>query len=174
MAKKGRRRYRRYLKGQINHDLVLGALVSDTVTGSNVADTVTETTWCSSVKATYALQGFTAATNDGPVQVGFAHSAYSDAQIEEYLESSASWEVGNLTQQEIAKRKIRSVGIFDAPPATPEQATTLNDGKPITTKANWMLNTGQTLRFWAYNTGQGTMIAGASVFVHGHANLWPK
>ncbi len=163
----------RYLRGAIEDNLTLGALASKDVVKDDLADTVNERTLVSSVVAAYSLAGWTLTTNDGPILIGIAHSDYTDAEIEEYLESTGSWDEGDLVQQEISKRKIRRIGIFEEPD-TDTGSVTLNDGKPIKTKLNWILNQGQTLAVWAYNTGAGPITTGATVHTEGHANLFPR
>jgi len=109
----------------------------------------------------------------GPIVVGVAHSDYSDSEVEAWFENTGSWEQGDKIQQEVARRKIRLVGVFD----TPESAShvlVLNDGKPIRTKCGWMLTTGQTLKVWAYNAGTSALSNTVPIVEQsGHANLWP-
>ncbi len=174
LAKRRRkkRKFRPYLKGQIEIDLALGTLAADTAVTEAVGDTVTEQAWLSSVKCVYALQDFTATTGDGPIVVGVAHSDYTQAEIEEWIENSSSWERYDLIAQEVAKRKIRRIGTFQQLAAA-ENTEVLNDGRPITTKCGWMLGTGQTVQFWAYNVGLALQ-TGSQVQIRGHANLWPS
>ncbi len=169
-----KRKYRRYLKGQVNSGLVLGTLAATTLVGSLLGDVLTEKAWLSSVKAVWALQGFTPVSTDGPLRVGVAHSDYSDAEIEAWIENSMSWEQSDKIGQEIARRKIRQVGIFQSVDLSSSEAAVLNDGKPIHTKCNWQLTTGQTLKIWAYNEGSDALTTGATVHVSGHCNLWPN
>jgi len=174
MARHGRK-FRKYLRGNIHHKLQLGTLGAKTLIGSLVADTVVDTTWISSVKATWSMDAFTESTLDGPIQVGIAHSDYSDAEVEEWVENNTgTWDAGDLISQEIGRRKIRVVGLFKNPQSILETAE-LNDGLPVTTKAGWMLSPGDTIRIWAYNTGDGAVQAtDPAVRAEGHANLWPK
>ncbi len=170
--KRGRRRFRAYLKGQIELDIGLGALAADTAITEPVGDTVTEEAWVSSVKAIYTLQDLPASTGDGPVIVGVAHSDYTLAEIEEWIENTASWEKYDLRQQEIAKRKIRRIGTF-IQLSSAEDMQVMNEGRQQHTKCGWMLGTGQTLQFWCYNAGL-VLNTGGVVHVRGHANIWPK
>ncbi len=177
MAKHGKgrkRRFRRYIKGQIDHTLALSTLGSKVVIGSTVGDTVSEKAWCSSVKGAWSLDGFTPAAGDGPILVGLSHGDYTDTEIEEWIESLDTWEEGDLIGQEIGKRKIRKVGVFRIPVGSGiTDAQVLNDGRVFTTKCGWMFTTGQTIRFWAYNQGSSALTTGALLRVEGHANLWP-
>lgn len=175
MAKHGsRRKFRKYLKGQIDHDMDLGTLSGQTVISEPIADTLSEQAYLTSVKCAWALDNFTSSTNDGPILVGVAHSDYTSAEIEAWVENANSWESSDLIGQEIAKRRIRRVGILRGP-ATSALTSRLNEGKMITTKCGWMLNTGQTVRIWAYNMGAGNLdTTDPVVHTEGHANLWPR
>ncbi len=169
-------RHRRYLRGQVNHKLQLSTLGSKVVIGSAIVDVLTEEAWLSSVKLLWSLNKWTSAADDGPIIVGVSHSDYTDTEIEEWIENSSSWETKDKIGQEIARRKIRRVGVFRAAPGdTGDSNYVLNDGRMIRTKCGWMLGTGQTLKVWAYNSG-GSALATTDPAVRqeGHANLWPK
>ncbi len=177
MARKGRGRgrYRRYLRGEVNQTMTLTTLAGRTIAVEVEDETVEESTWLSSVKLTWALSELTPGTDDGPVAVGIAHSDYSSTEIEEWIENTGSWKEGDLVQsREVGKRLIRQVGIF-AEPATALAPVTLNDGKPIRTKCGWLLTSGDTIQFWAYNLGTSAFATTAPlVAILGHANLWPR
>ncbi len=170
---KGRRPFRRFIRGIVDEELPLLTLASKTVVGIGFDNSVNERTWISSVRATWTLKGLPPVDGDGPIQVGLAHSDYSDAEIEEWIENAASWNEGDLVAQEVGKRKIRSVGVFQSA-ASVDEDSVLNDGKPITTKCGWILLQGQTLKQWAYNLGSGAMTTGGQVLTNGTANLWPQ
>ncbi len=184
MARRPKRQYRRggraggfrkYIKGVVDEELDIGTLAARTLASVLFDQTVEEKTWCSSVKAVYSIDDYTPASGDGPLRIGLCHSDYSNAEIEEWIESTTSWKEGDLIQQrEVGKRLIRDVGVFQ----TPQDATgsyVLNDGKPIRTKMNMMLMTGQTLRLWAYNQGASAFATtDPNIHAAGHANLWPR
>ncbi len=173
---KGRRKFRRYIRGNIDHRLQLSTLNGGVVLGTPLADTVTEPAWCSSVKATWSLDQLTPVAGAGPIMVGIAHSNYTDAEIEEWVENLANWDEGDLVAQEIAKRKIRIVGTFAFPASFDAQSqSVLNDGKAVRTKCGWLLREAATLRIFAYNTGSSSLATtNPNVRVQGHANLWPQ
>ncbi len=177
MAKHGRkgRKFRRYLRGNIDHFLALGTLNNNDVIGSAL-DTVVDTTWVSSIKATWSLNDLTPITDAGPILVGIAHSDYSDPEIEAFLENTGSWDAGDMVSQELARRKIRVVGTFQfSGGSSALSSDVLNDGRQLTTKCGWMLSPGDTLRVFAYNTGSAALATtDPSVRVQGHANLWPQ
>ncbi len=167
MAKHGKRRkFRRYLRGQVVLGQALGALASGAGIVFNGPDSVEETAWCSSVKATYSLNDWTDGDDEGPLIFGIAHSDYTLAEIEEWIESTGSWSAGDLNSQEISRRKIRRVGSLS-------KGGEANDGKPIRTKCGWMLTTGDNIAWWVWNPGVAPLTTGADFHVDGHANLWP-
>ncbi len=173
MAKHGKgRNMGKYLRGNIQLDLDLGTLATKVAILAAAGDTVTEAMYVSSVKAIWSLSGITIADNEGPILVGVAHSDYTGAEIEEYLENASNWAVGDLIAQEKAKRKIRRVGIL-MPPSSGLGQSVLNDGKPITTKCGWLISEGQTIDIWAYNLGTAALATtDPNVNIQGHANLW--
>ncbi len=173
-AAKRRRRRGKYLRGSVEEELLLSTLAGKTVLGENFDNDVTESTWISSLVATWALSNLTEAFSQGPIVVGIAHDDYTDAEIEEWLEVTGTWNVGNLVSQEISSRKIRQVGVFRTPNIALGKAI-LNDGNPIHTKCGWLLNSNQSLKFWAYNSGSNALATtSAELTVTGHANLWPR
>ncbi len=174
-GKRGRGRFRRYLKGQIDNVFGLGTLAGNTVAADLVDDVVTEKAWLSSVKASWSMDNFTEATDVGPVMCGISHGDYSATEIEEWIENLSSWEEGDLVAKEISQRKIRRVGVFAWVDSTATGQYALNEGRAITTKCGWMLMTGQTVRIWAYNMGTGALATTApNLHTQGHANLWPQ
>ncbi len=163
----------RYIRGNIDLDFALGTLAAQDVVVSAIQDTVNERSLISSIRCTYSLSGYTVTDNVGPIMVGVAHSDYSDAEIEAWIENALSWDEGDRAAQEVANLKIRKIGSI--PMVTSLAASPLNDGKPIRTKLNWIVNQGQSLKFWAYN--HGSVAVGTTdpdMHVDGHANVWPR
>ncbi len=169
-----RRKFRAYIRGGIEEVLGLSTLGAKTLTSIEFSDVVTESTWISSIIAAWTLSNLTLAAQDGPIMVGYAHSDYTDAEIEAFVEQTTSWNQGDLVSQEIAKRKIKIVGQL-TPGSNVLEQISLNDGKPIRTKCNWLLTTGQSVSMWAYNMGDSALeTTNAQVHIGGHANLWPR
>ncbi len=137
-------------------------------------DTVNERTYVSSLVATWSMQGMTTGDNIGPIMVGVAHGDYSLAEIEAWIELTTGWDEGNLISREVAARKIRRIGVFRKD-AVGIGVQALNDGRPITTKLGWILLQSQTVQYWAYNMGTGSLATtDPNVYVQGHCNLWPR
>ncbi len=178
MAKKGRGRRRRsmgrYIKGRVDEDLDMGTLAAKTLVGTTFDETVNERTLVSSIVASWSISGWTPGIDDGPVIFGVAHGDYSDAEIEEVIENTGSWDEGNKISQEISKRLVRTIGSFDTP-ADANSVVAVNEGRPVKTKLNWILNQGVRLKIWAYNAGTSAF-ATTNPIVHaaGHANLFPR
>ncbi len=174
MAKgRKRRSMGRYLKGNIDLDVALGTLAGNTAVLQGTQDAVEERTLISSIDCIYSLADFTLGDNIGPIEVGVAHSDYTLAEIEEWLELSTGWAEGNLQSREVANRKIRRIGVFDHTVSGGDR--TLNDGRAIKTKLNWILTTGQNLDFYFYNQGSAALATtDPNGHVVGHANLWPR
>ncbi len=177
MAKKKpqrRRRMGRYIRGAVDEDMALGTLAAKTLVIQTFGNTVTERSLVSSVQLLWSMVGKSVADNQGPIMVGLCHSDYTAAEVEAWIEQQNSWQESDLVAREISGRKIRRVGVF------PEQGAdlstqVLNDGKPIKTKLNWILNAGQSLDFWAYNNGSAALATtDPNVVISGHANLWPR
>ena len=176
LAKRGRskRRMGKYIRGTVDESTSAAALAAKDVVSAVMDETVNERTLISSIVAIWSLRSFTPIANSGPLLVGVAHSDYSEAEIEEFLEATASWNEGDKVAQEVAKRLIRRIGTFGAPDSATDSQT-LNDGKPIKTKLNWILLQGQTLQVWVYNLGSAAVATTTPVVdVAGHANLWPR
>ncbi len=172
MARKGRQSFSKYINGNISENFNLGTLAGRTVLSKAVTDAVVDSTRCSSIKCTYAIQNMTPGATIGPIMIGVAHSDYSDSEIEAAIEAASSWDVGDRISKEVRGRLVRRIGIFDSGDSI-QKAARLNDGKPIRTKLNWLLSEGDTLKFWAYNLGTSALATtDPRVFVEGHANLW--
>ncbi len=176
MARKGHgRRRRRYIRGTVEHTQVIAVpFVTKDVVDSQFTETVNERTLVSSIVATWTLSAVTPAVGLGPMICGIAHSDYTPAEIESWLENTGSWNEGDLVAQEISKRKIRQIGAFDTADDSVD-AFVLNDGKPIKTKLNWIMVQGQGLVSWVYNGGLVSFATSTpTLTVQGHVNLWPQ
>ncbi len=174
-GKRRGRKFRRYMRGRVDEGLALLTLGSKVLLSNTWDEVVVERTLLSSIEVAWSLSDFTQMQTDGPIQCGIAHSDYTDAEIEENIENTGSWDEGNLVQREVGQRKIRIIGTFpSAGPASGASQSVLNDGKPIKTKLNWILTTGDTLKMWAYNAGTGALTTGAVMHATGVAHLWPQ
>ncbi len=169
MAKKGTRRRRRtrVIKGNVDEELTLGALANDTVFSESFDNVCAEKMFALSIEAVYSRHSI--ALTEGPIVFGVAHNDYSAAEIEEFIEATGSWDTGDLIAQEINRRKIRIVGVFDGEDAEEKFA----DGKSVKTPLKWMLNSTDTLRFWAYQKSGAPLTDGCILNANGHVWLKP-
>ncbi len=176
MAKKrGGRRPRRqsYLPGRVNCEIDLQTLATKTGKLNAFGDTVVSRTFITSIDVVWNLNDWVPADGAGPIMVGVAHFDYSLAEIEEWIESTQSWDMGDLVSQEKAKRLIRRIGVF--PGVTADfTAAVLKNGLPVKTTLKFMLSPGDGLNLWVYNMGGGSCADGSTVQGYGTAHLWPK
>ncbi len=164
----------KYIRGTIDESTSFAGLAAKDVGTAIFDQVVIDRSLISSIVAIYSLRSFTPVANAGPILIGVAHSDYTGAEIEEFLETTDSWDEGNKVEQEVSKRLIRRIGTIDTPDDAADTSV-LNDGKPIKTKLNWILNQGQTLQLWVYNLGSvDVMTTTPVVDIAGHANLWPR
>lgn len=149
-------------------------LASKTLVSAIFDDVVDMKTLASSIKAIYSVSDWTPGAGIGPLLVGVAHSDYGSTDIEQYIENGGAWQAQDLVNKEISSRQIRQIGTLVAPDDA-TKGSVLNDGKPITTKLNWMLFEGQSLRLWAYNLGTAAFATTVPTLqANGHCNLWTQ
>ncbi len=139
---------------KIDHALVLGTLAANDVISSAIPGTVSKRTWVASIDVSATLRGAVAA--EGPIVIGIAHSDYTAAEIEECLEASGSWDLGDKIAQEQGRRQVRTIGAFEPQAATDR----LNDGKKLRIRCKFALEDGDGLQLWAYNQGGGALSSG--------------
>ncbi len=168
------RRSGQYLKGNVDESLSLGTLAASAVVGDQWDEVVNERTRISSILVTWMIDNIT--SPQGPIVFGVAHSDYSDAEILEVIQNAGSWDSGNKISQEQAKRLVRVIGTLQADgdfAGTTDYR--FNEGRPKHTKLNWMLQTGDTLKMWAFNRSAGALATTVPTLrADGHANLWQK
>jgi len=125
-----------------------------------------------SVNASYSWSDIGAIIDDG-AQFGFAHSDYSAAEVEEALEAGGSMDLGDKIDQEHANRLVRQIGTISQAGALAAAAgASFNDGKPVKTRLNWLMSTGDTLNVWVRNASGVVWTTGSGITVLG--DLWVK
>ncbi len=174
MAKNKPRRRKprgRYIKGNVDENLSLGTLASGVLVSDTWDETVGERTLISSIDVSWSMDLLTAP--QGPFVFGVAHSDYSDAEIQEVLDESGSWNEGNLVSREHGKRLVRKIGVMSSEQLAGTVDVLFMDGKKIKTKLNWILTTGDTLKMWILNRSATAVATTVPVLkADGHANLW--
>ncbi len=170
---KPKRRMGKYIRGVVDEDTDISDLASKTAVASPFDQTVAERTLISSLVASYSLSNLVA--GQGPIQFGVAHSDYTTAEIEEYIENAGSWDEGNKVAQEIGKRQVRTIGTMVGEGGTGTNDVRFAKGEKVKTKLNWILNAGDTLDLWAYNLSTAALTTSTPILrASGHANLWPR
>ncbi len=170
MAKaKGRGRPRRRFnlrRVRITAEEALLTLGSDTAFTQTLTGTSANRYRLVSAKISWALTNLTA--GEGPIHVGFAHSDYSVTEIKECIESQTSIDINDKVANERAQRLVRTVGVLRGVAG----GAVLNDGKPITTRLNWLIGIGQSVNFFSWNEGTAALTTGVLVTLTG--DIWVR
>ncbi len=148
---------------QISPSGGLGTLANKSVTTIALSNAVNDTVLITSAKVSIVWDDATDA--DGPLMVGFAHSDYTDAEIEEFIESIGEVDFGDKISAERSRRLIRLVGTLHAP-----ESVRLPMKK---TKLNWLLAEGDFIQLFVYNTG-AVLTTGSEMITMGQLNLFLK
>ncbi len=173
MAKKrGRRRRFNLRRVRLASTSVAGALAAADVVTNAITDTVKDPMRFISVIASYSWSNIGAIIDDG-CSFGYAHSDYTAAEVEECLEAGGSMDLGDKVAQEMANRLVREIGTISQAGALAAAAgAAYNDGKPMKTRLNWLMSTGDTLNLWIRNASGVVWTTGSGVTVLG--DLWVK
>ncbi len=147
----------------------MGALASNDLVSTAFATLLDQEVYAISMDV-IATKSSLGALGEGPLIIGVAHSDYTAAEIEEWLEASASWAKGNKIAQEQARRKCRQIGIF----GSVDETDILNDGKPLRVKLGFPIESGSGLQLWVFNDSGSTMTTGTTIELAGKAFLAPR
>ncbi len=159
---KGRRKGK-VIKGKFDNSVTLGTLAANTGV-LDATEIVAQRSFILSMEAAHSIIGLAAGES---VYLGVAHSDYSLAEVEEWIENQGGWDEGNLISQEINRRKIRNIGVFTS------EETALNEGKVLKTKLGFILNSGDGLNFFLYNPDAAGLTTGSEWTSLGHVWLKP-
>ncbi len=169
MAKKPKRRFN-LRKARIASGVSIGALAAfDVVTGA-ITPATTSDYRLVSVNLAYQIADLGAIIDDAQ-EFGLSHSDYSDAEVEECIEASASFDVGDKVSQERANRLVRSIGFMTGAPVA-DTSLYFKEGEKIRTKLNWKMALGDTLNIWVRNGSDTIYTTGATIQCFGEA--WIK
>ncbi len=166
MAKHKRRS--RLFVPRIKESLSVGALAASDLISTNFTATVDRPYWLASIDVITTTHSFTA--GEAPIIVGVAHNDYSAAEIEEWIEATASWSSIDKVEQEQARRKCRMICAFHGGLS----ADRFKDGAVVRIKCGWIQEAGTTLALWAFNEGAVTLTTGGVVEITGKAYLSPR
>ncbi len=151
---------------RLDESFALATLAAADVISQQGGTAVVDSTRVTSIKVGIGVANLDEA--DGPVVIGVAHSDYTDPEIEEWMEATASWDLGDKIAQERRKRRCRILATL-TPDVASGGAQAFN-GAQRKFKLNMLLSEGDSLNFFAYNRGAATMQTGAEVKVTGNAN----
>ncbi len=168
MVKHGRRKRQRLFVPRISASHLIGALASNDVDTTAFGSLLDQEVYAISMDVICAMHAHT--PGEGPIVFGVAHSDYTAAEIEEFMEASASWQKGNKIANEQARRKVRIVGSFQGELAE----ETINDGQKQRIKLGFVIEDGKGLQLFAYNEGSSTLTTGTVLELKGAAFLKPR
>ncbi len=171
MAKKGRRSRKFNLRQvKVTNTSALGALNGGDVVSNAIIDASANRYRAISFNCSYSWA--TKAIIDDGATFGFAHSDYTDAEIEECLEASGAIDQGDKVAQEQANRLVRTVGTFAGVMNTANAGAPFNDGRPVKTRLNWLMGIGDTVKLWIRNSTGTIYTTGSVITING--DLWVK
>ncbi len=153
---------------RIKEQHAVGALGAADLGSTAFTATVDRPYWAASMDVIITVDA--GSSGDQSAIIGVAHSDYSAAEIEEWIEATGSWSSIDKVQQEKARRKCRIIGVF----RSLDPAVEWNDGKLKRIKLGFMLETGTTLQLFVYNDSQTVFTTGAIVELTGKAYLAPR
>ncbi len=167
---KGRRKFN-LRRVRIAATVPIAALAALDVVAGNIIPVSTNVYRLVSLKCSFNIADLGATIDDGQ-EIGIAHGDYSAAEIEECLEAQAAIDIADLVTQELADRKIRSLG-YVAGLGELDQSRTLNQGRPVKVKLNWLIGIGDTVKVWVRNGSDTVYTTGSAVTVLGDAWVTP-
>ncbi len=168
MAKHKRKRSYNLRKVRLTVAVGLGAVASLDVTSAGLTASPVNPMRVISADCSFSLLDATD-IDDGQT-FGFAHSDYTNAEIEECLEATNSINPGDKIQQERANRLVRFVGTMEK--GAGGLSGSFNDGKRFKVRLNWPMQIGKLLVLWVRNSSGTVWTTGATLAVDG--NLWVK
>ena len=161
MKSYAKRRKKNFAAVPFRGSISLLTTAANTVVDAPMFDSVLlEDLFCLSADVTAQIRGLTA--TEGPTEFGFAHSDYSEGEVEEYL--SVSY-IGpdNKIEQERARRAIRRIGSFSGLDTNEE----FNDGRKYRQVVKFTIGNGFNMNVWAANRSAGAYTTGASLTFQG-------
>ncbi len=174
MARKRRSRPRRrsfnLRRVRVASGFGIVAVASLDVQSTGITSVGTDPYRIMSVDLTYKITDLGSASDDGQ-EFGLSHSDYTSAEIEECLESQSSIDLGDKIAQEQSNRLVRSIGTMTGDGLSGGDKN-FNGGRPMKTKLNWQMSTGDNLHLWVRNGSGVIWTTGAAIVVQG--NMWIK
>ncbi len=169
-----RRRRRRGSRGfvaiPVNTTLALSTLGDGLVLSvALVTGTFTEDIYIMSTDLSAVLETVTAG-EAMPMQLGVAHSDYSNVEVGEAL-AVALLGPGNKVEQERTRRLVRKVAPMNEFANSAETELTMigqNGSRVVRTKVKFVVQNGKMLNFWIRNNSGGALTTGSILNVNGY------
>jgi len=161
MAKHGKRRSGLKVV-KFEQEIALSTLAGNTLIAADVADLLTD-------RDAYIISGdimvglVNNVAGEGPLEVGLANNGYTTAEVEEWIENTGGMTSADLSQQEVRRRLIRSIGMLSGVGAT----ESLFDGAPRRVRIRFKLTAGAAISVWCYNHENAAKSGSAIVVVSG-------
>ncbi len=144
---------------RVTPTLALATLASQTALTVVVAGTTDIAHRCISITGTWNISVNT--NGEGPIVVGYAHDDYTVAEIKECIEAGDISSDDKIAQER-GNRLVRIVGTFSS-----AANNSLQDGRPIKTRLNWLIATGAAVNMFCYNDGAAGLTTGSVVKLNG-------
>lgn len=153
----------------INERIDPGALANNAVAGVAIGDNGGENYILEWVKL--SVSGGDFAADEGPFEVGIAHGAYSDTEIQEWMDLSETLKFGraDIQQLEIQNRRIRLLGTFGAGDGVTDQH--VNGGRPVFQRLNWYVDESLGFKLFVANGFGSTITGGGRVEYTGKCKI---
>ncbi len=172
MAKRRAKRKFNLRRVRIANSAAVGALATLDVLGAALTPNAADKVRVISANLAWSWSDIASIADDS-LEFGLAHSSYTDAQIEEALEATGSWDLGDKVAQERGNRLVRSIGVISGEGlVSSNQGAQFNDGKPVKTKLNWLLSAGDAITVWMRNASGTVYSTGSALTTVG--DLWVK
>ncbi len=154
---KARKRNVKFSVIKFDFNRSLTTLAADAFTSINLlSNNMGRPCYAISVDTWWGLSDFVA--GEGPLEVGYAHSDLSTAEIGECLDAEPN-SPGEIIEREQASRPVRIAGLFSGF----SSGEALNDGKPMRTKLGFTLDDAQNVLMWVRNLNANPLTTGASI-----------
>lgn len=145
----------------------LGTLAADALTSINVlSNNMARPCYVISADTWWGKTGGT--VGEGPLEVGYAHSNLSTAEIDEALLAEPN-SPGEIIEREQATRPVRIAGLFSGF----DTAESLNDGKVMRTKCGFTLDEGQNVLMWVKSLSKVANLT-TGTFIRGIGKLYVR
>ncbi len=169
MPKKSSKRRFNLRRVSVQNKVTLGALDTGVLIIGDLTDASVDPYRLMSIKASWSWTDIGGTIDDG-FDFGVAHGDYTAVEVEECLEAQGAIDRGDKLALEKSNRLVRRIGSIQSPFAA-SQSRVFMDGKPVTTRLNWYMATGDKLKGWVRNSSGVIWTTGSSLSAMGQIYL---